>query len=185
MQVLHVICLSTAPPAHCLDPRACACLWHSPPLQAPEVLDGEKATAASDVYSLGMVRCCTYHGASMLCIEVSSRPGIAAMSADTCSTGTCPHALPLFQVLFELLTWRLPWSFADMSPFKVGANQLWRWALRIRQTGAFTWKPALACIQVGATIRRGGRPEVPPREALPGPNTAGWAGLDTYVQLMR
>ncbi len=25
------------------------------------------------------------------------------------------------QVLFELLTWRLPWTFADMSPFKVGA----------------------------------------------------------------
>ncbi|PRW57024.1 Serine threonine- kinase CTR1 [Chlorella sorokiniana] len=80
---------------------------------APEVLEGEKATAASDVYSFGMV-------------------------------------------LYELLTWRLPWSFADMSPFKVGA-----------------------------TIRRGGRPEVPPKEQLPGPDTAGWAGLDAYVQLMR
>ncbi|KAI7844166.1 hypothetical protein COHA_002301 [Chlorella ohadii] len=80
---------------------------------APEVLEGEKATAASDVYSFGMV-------------------------------------------LFELLTWRLPWTFADTSPFKVGA-----------------------------TIRRGGRPEVPPREQLPGPDTAGWAGLDAYVQLMR
>ena len=41
------------------------------------------------------------------------------------------------------------------------------------------------CLQVGATIRQGGRPEVPPREALPGPDTAAWAGLDAYVQLMR
>ena len=40
-------------------------------------------------------------------------------------------------------------------------------------------------LQVGATIRQGGRPDVPIREALPGPDTAGWAGLDAYVQLMR
>ena len=39
--------------------------------------------------------------------------------------------------------------------------------------------------QVIATIRQGGRPEVPPREALPGANTAGWNGLDDYLQLMR
>ncbi len=26
---------------------------------------------------------------------------------------------------------------------------------------------------------------MPPREALPGPDTASWAGLDAYVQLMR
>ena len=41
------------------------------------------------------------------------------------------------------------------------------------------------CLQVGATIRQGGRPEVPPRQALPGPDTAAWAGLDAYVHLMR
>ncbi len=29
------------------------------------------------------------------------------------------YALRSVQVLYELLTWRLPWSFADMSPFKV------------------------------------------------------------------
>ncbi|KAI7842018.1 hypothetical protein COHA_004219 [Chlorella ohadii] len=80
---------------------------------APEVLSGGSATAASDVYSFGLV-------------------------------------------LFELLTWRFPWTFAQMSP-----------------------------IQIGATVRQGGRPEVPPREALPGPDTASWAGLDAYVQLMR
>ncbi|KAI7836883.1 hypothetical protein COHA_009215 [Chlorella ohadii] len=82
-------------------------------VKAPEVLEGGAATAASDVFSFGMV-------------------------------------------LFELLTWRLPWNFVDMSPFKVGA-----------------------------TVRQGGRPVVPQREALPGPDTAGWAGLDGYLQLMR
>jgi hypothetical protein len=59
-------------------------------------------------------------------------------------------------VLFELLTWRLPWTLINMTPFKLGA-----------------------------TIRQGGRPEVPARDQLPGPDSASWAGLDAYVQLMR
>lgn len=46
--------------------------------------------------------------------------------------------------------------------------------------------PALTSLeQIGATIRQGGRPDVPPREALPGPDTAAWGGLDSYVCLMR
>ena len=40
-------------------------------------------------------------------------------------------------------------------------------------------------VQVGATIRRGGRPDVPPSSELPGPDAASWAGLDAYLQLMR
>ncbi|PRW51177.1 Serine threonine- kinase CTR1 [Chlorella sorokiniana] len=80
---------------------------------APEILEGGRATAASDVYSFGLV-------------------------------------------LFELLTWRLPWTLTNVTPFKLGA-----------------------------TIRQGGRPDVPPRNQLPGPDTAGWAGLDAYLQLMR
>ena len=34
-------------------------------------------------------------------------------------------------------------------------------------------------------VLAGGRPEVPPREALPGPDTAAFAGLDEYVALMQ
>lgn len=43
----------------------------------------------------------------------------------------------------------------------------------------------ICAAQIAAVVRRGGRPEVPPREALPGADTAGWDGLDDYVQLMR
>lgn len=45
--------------------------------------------------------------------------------------------------------------------------------------------PFLSPPQVGAIVRQGGRPEVPPRSELPGPDTAGWDSLDAYVQLMR
>ena len=36
-------------------------------------------------------------------------------------SGACRDSMCLYpsQVLFELLTWRLPWTFADMAPFKV------------------------------------------------------------------
>ena len=34
-------------------------------------------------------------------------------------------------------------------------------------------------------VLAGGRPEVPPREALPGPDTAAFAGLEDYVELMQ
>ena len=39
--------------------------------------------------------------------------------------------------------------------------------------------------QLASRVMAGERLEVPPREALPGPDTAGWAGLDGYVALMQ
>ena len=39
--------------------------------------------------------------------------------------------------------------------------------------------------QLVSHVMAGGRPEVPPRQALPGPDTASFAGLDDYVLLMR
>lgn len=116
-------------------------------------------------------------------------------------------------MLYELLTWRLPWNFADVSPYKV-----WRLAARaVREDGWLgKWEARRRHVtcgtcgtctvvhhvrhetlvptccnyprlpgQVIATIRQGGRPGVPPPEALPGSDTTGWAGLDDYVQLMR
>ena len=41
----------------------------------------------------------------------------------------CPAPSAHVQVLFELLTWRLPWTFANMTPFKVGC---WNQALDLR-----------------------------------------------------
>ena len=41
---------------------------------------------------------------------------------DMCLPGrlcTSPASIPPLQVLYELLTWRLPWTMAEMSPFKV------------------------------------------------------------------
>ena len=42
-----------------------------------------------------------------------------------------------------------------------------------------------APLQVRRKVLAGERPAVPPREALPGPDTAEFAGLDDYCQLMR
>ncbi|KAI7845286.1 hypothetical protein COHA_001129 [Chlorella ohadii] len=78
---------------------------------APEVLNGEAATPASDLFSWGVV-------------------------------------------MWELLTLELPWQ--GVSPWSI----------------------------VGK-LMDGERPEVPPREQLPGPDTDIFAGLDNYVALMR
>lgn len=40
-------------------------------------------------------------------------------------------------------------------------------------------------LQIGNAVMRGGRPEVPPFEALPGPDTVTFAGLDIYCEVMR
>lgn len=42
----------------------------------------------------------------------------------------------------------------------------------------------LSAFQIGHAVVSGERPPVPPRDQLPGPDTAGWAGLDAYLQLM-
>lgn len=39
--------------------------------------------------------------------------------------------------------------------------------------------------QVVGKVMRGERPEVPPRDQLPGPDTRTFAGLDDYIALMR
>lgn len=57
-------------------------------------------------------------------------------------------------VLWELLTWHLPW----------GASNPW---------------------QLVSHVVAGGRLDVPPRNALPGPDTAAFAGLDDYISLMQ
>lgn len=93
-------------------------------------------------------------------------------------------------VLFELLTWQLPWGGA--SPFKVrrrrhvNAAQL---GARLRPAPmpvrASTLHCRLLCLQIIRTIAAGGRPEVPPLEALPGPDKPSAASYATYCQLMR
>jgi len=83
------------------------------------VLDGERATAASDVYSFGLV-------------------------------------------LWELLTWKLPWSSGRDS------------------------SGSLNPFQLAARVRAGERPALPPPEALPGAEGGGaFPGLQAYCMLMR
>ncbi|KAK2078096.1 hypothetical protein QBZ16_003964 [Prototheca wickerhamii] len=57
-------------------------------------------------------------------------------------------------VLWELLTWELPWA------------------------GDGPW-------QVVALVNEGGRPAIPERAALPGPDTRDWEGLDGFTDLIR
>ena len=46
--------------------------------------------------------------------------------------------------------------------------------------------PALPlAMQVGAKVVRGGRLDIPPKHALPGPAGDGFEGLDGYCQLVR
>lgn len=51
-------------------------------------------------------------------------------------------------------------------------------------TWQLPWGPANPW-QLVSHVLAGGRPEVLPREALPGPDTAAFAGLDEYVALMQ
>lgn len=56
----------------------------------------------------------------------------------------------------QLLTWRLPWADLGLTPW-----------------------------QIAKLVKGGQRPEVPPRDQLPGPGMAAAAGFDAYCQLMR
>ena len=41
------------------------------------------------------------------------------------------------------------------------------------------------CVQIPQLVINGGRPEIPSRPNLPGPDTASFASLDAYLDLMR
>ena len=41
------------------------------------------------------------------------------------------------------------------------------------------------CVQIPQLVINGGRPEIPSRPNLPGPDTASFASLDAYLALMR
>ena len=57
---------------------------------------------------------------------------------------------------------------------------------RQRRAGYAVLMPGMSHpTQVYHAVLHGERPAVPPREELPGPDTATFAGLDAYCQLMR
>lgn len=130
-------------------------------IQAPELLQGGHQSMASDVFSLGMV-------------------------------------------LYELLAWQLPWRG---TPFQVGTPPPGRGAarashqlicracmsasascLQAAQPSGLPLLPStlvLWCPQIRRWVLDGRRPEVPRREAMPGPDSAQWKGLAAYCDLMR
>ena len=94
-------------------------------LQAPEILAGGSATAASDVYSFSMVGSASWQLVLHVALQgVTASEGSPLPSSRAAAIKQpCPVlcASPMPQVLFELLTWRLPWTFTDMTPFKARA----------------------------------------------------------------
>lgn len=89
----------------------------------------------------------------------------------------------------QLLTWQLPWGGTPV--FRVSAcvciasicHSVQPYKHRLRHSRASGLRPLF--VQIVQLVAAGGRPEVPPRRALPGPDSAGFAGLDAYCQLMR
>ena len=86
------------------------------------------------------------------------------------------------------MTWRMPWKLSDIPFFKVRPV----WHAEPTALGCFSSclsdyqcvLPPIRSTQLAAIIREGARPEVPPRDELPGPDTD-WGGLDDYVSLMQ
>lgn len=106
-------------------------------------------------------------------------------------------------VLFEVLTWRLPW--VGVPPLQASrvecgmpcsaclVERAWPtgglagiWQLGacspLQAVNPSCWPPPK---QIMRLVTSGRRPEVPAREALPGPDTATWDGLDAYATLMQ
>ena len=121
---------------------------------APEVMGGEKAAEAADVFSFGIV-------------------------------------------LWELLTWELPWAQLASNPWAVRALSALFIPSPTAVLPAFAAQPLSprarahdCCLppspaQLFKAVMEGQRPAVPDRAALPGPGAAAFAGLDDYVALMR
>jgi hypothetical protein len=99
-------------------------------------------------------------------------------------------------VLWELLTWELPWR--DTSPWQVGGAVVvvrWWWcggggACRLFPL-LFATAISLACstppLQIANNVMGGRRPPIPPASSLPGGVKDGSTllGLDSYIALMQ
>ena len=117
-------------------------------MQAPEILEGSSASAASDVYAFGLV-------------------------------------------MWEFLTWQQPWQGQAM--YMVSCAPLLSAAttdgvVTAQILSAVPFLPCCTCtiaVQIPQLVINGGRPAVPSRPDLPGPDTSRFAGLDAYLQLMR
>jgi hypothetical protein len=99
---------------------------------APEVMRGQRATPAADVFSFAVVS----HTAPVVCavqaccqamlLGVWTR--LSLQSVDPCLAALpmeCPNAACHLQVMWELLTWNVPWSsvlHATMHPLQAGST---------------------------------------------------------------
>ena len=90
-------------------------------------------------------------------------------------------------VLWELLTWQLPWQDCE-TPFQVRQG-CWAGGQAVAPDPphplAPPKHPPIHPPQIMYAVLEGDRPAVPPRQELPSPDTLTFTGLDAYCALMR
>lgn len=136
----------------------------APPLQAPEVINGERSTEASDVFSFGIV----LWEASLRsdgAVRVSERAAGAqahraraprrARPPSLASCGEQPLRPPAARPVPQLMSWEIPWS--KVSPWSVVAQLL---------NGGRPALPAYEELPGGAADNAAFRPALPAYEAL-------------------
>ena len=89
------------------------------------------------------------------------------------------------------LIWLQQWPLHQMGPNLTSCRPMYTVSLSVSNWQLATVLLVISnphgwlCVQIPQLVINGGRPEIPSRSNLPGPDTASFASLDAYLALMR